>query len=528
MSCCGTDSELIKAIVRELIGELIDTGKVQGPLRDCEGEALPIHERMAKCDDLFTEQDIINITKIVIDSSNLQKALTRCDGTTPVAEGLSIPSCDELEAFKIEILEAIDLCKLTSLTQAEVDAATNKTLIACVDGNKVKVPFPIIDGVPNCVDPVMEMSEDHPPPEEGKLPLVADACDGALWYYMCQINRWVRLELSVGELTQFVTEEVVDPCEELNFITFYDFDGCSKAQRRITLSQLVVLLQNCGIEVQPTICELPSGTQDDVDNATSVMVAACVDGEDMKIPYQDRWSLCGLDEATVPELENAPEGSILYGACVDGEDRKVVPPSVIAGPGTTVTYNKVTNEYTVTSNSTLLPQGMIQLSDSVVGSFSCVHDGLETGGKTFYAPDSHPYSDGSWLYKFLTNTVVFTIAEYPMLAEVGRNINLRYDNVISYYTNVMASNAICPVQWDTVVDVNGVRVLPIIDMYCLGTYDQSQSFNASDTRGIVIQTTGSDLVIEVSSAVMFTADTAFGSTFEIDLQRSAITITPAE
>jgi len=191
----------------------------------------------------------------------------------------------------------------------------------CSDNSRLRIPLeqmcsgtainciPVTDGEPNWT------------PTPDQLPIAVDAPNTTMWFYNCETSSWFALNLSLCQTLEEVDlTNIANVCNIVNVPILYSAAG-QCIEGKITLQEFALRLYEC----IPKICDLPALTQTQVDNADSTTLAACVDGEEHRIPLPPK--ICDFSTLTQAQVNNA--GSVLLGACVDGEEHRIPLPSKI-------------------------------------------------------------------------------------------------------------------------------------------------------------------------------------------------------
>lgn len=211
----------------------------------------------------------------------------------------------------------------------------------CQDNSRLKVPLPelcrtadigcvpVTDGKPDC------------PPESDQLPFSYDPNTKTLWIFECKSRQWVSFgKFSLGELQEVNLDNIRNICSLLNIPVFYNpgsgtIEGsmplgefAKKLMECVALKQKVAILSDGTVSFSvdgldsldpiyvkyenltvtgkgtqadplvikasapvaptPTICALPEKTQAQLEAATKATLGACLDNENVRVPYPEQ------------------------------------------------------------------------------------------------------------------------------------------------------------------------------------------------------------------------------------------------
>ena len=239
-------------------------------------------------------------------------------------------------------------CQDTAKLRTPLDAVCQTTDIGCV---------PIVSGKPQC----------SPMPDE--LPIAYDKTTSTLWLFSCESRTWVAMsKFSMDQLQELNLDNINNICNLLNIGVYYN-PGTGNIQGTVTLSEFTTKLLEClkldtnvlaitqgenntisisiegldglppfyikgdnisftgtGTQTDPLvvhgadpICKWPVASQAQVDAAAAKHLGACLDGENVRVPYPK--TPCEYEQKSEEQVAAATEKNLL--ACVDGQPAKV-------------------------------------------------------------------------------------------------------------------------------------------------------------------------------------------------------------
>lgn len=241
----------------------------------------------------------------------------------------------------------------------------------CEDNSKLRTPLhevcfssdigcvPIVDGKPDC----------EPMPDE--LPFAFDPRTTTLWLFNCRTRKWISFQKFrlCNDLVEVNLENLNNICDILRIPVFFN-SGNECQEGWITLQDLVEQIKKClqlkwqalcvdvdtlkisikglegslppwyvrfenlwpvcgkGTEDDPVViqtydplCKWPVKTVDDIHNATTKHLGACLDDKMVRVPFPPR--PCEFPQLTEEEVAAVPTSEKKLIACVQGEEAKV-------------------------------------------------------------------------------------------------------------------------------------------------------------------------------------------------------------
>lgn len=166
-------------------------------------------------------------------------------------------------------------------------------------------------------------------PNKDQQPFAIDKDTNTLWVYSCN-DEWIPFNVSLCRLGLVDISVLGDICNQLNIPVVYNINGVC-VEGKVTLDNIAQEIAKCldftiieglGIDitgsgtpedpyiVKTAICEFQTMTQAAVDASTSVMIVACVDGQQRLIPLRDIPTIPDLPciPSTIGMPTNTPTG----------------------------------------------------------------------------------------------------------------------------------------------------------------------------------------------------------------------------
>lgn len=244
-------------------------------------------------------------------------------------------------------------CEDTAKLRTPLNAVCQTPDIGCV---------PIVNGKPDC----------KPQPDE--IPVAFDPSTTTLWLFSCKTREWVAFQkFSMCQLSSINLDNIQNICDILQIGVNYN-PGTGCRQGTISLKELAEKILECiqlqtkavsvtangdklkiwvegleplppfyvkgrniwseggsGTEADPLkiathdpICQWPTKSQAQVDNANVKHIGACLDGQMSRVPFPPK--VCELPEKSQAQVNAAANKQMI--ACVNGEGAKVPYPKM--------------------------------------------------------------------------------------------------------------------------------------------------------------------------------------------------------
>lgn len=246
--------------------------------------------------------------------------------------------------------------------------------MACEDTAKLRTPLKSVCQTPDigCVPITNGKPACNPQPDE--IPVAFDPSTTTLWLFSCKTREWVAFQkFSMCQLSSINLDNIQNICDILQIgVSYNPGTGCK--QGTISLKELGEKILECvqlqtravsvtangdklkiwvegleplppfyvegrnlwseggtGTEVDPLkiatydpICEWPTKSQAQVDDANVKHIGACIDGQMSRVPFPPK--VCELPEKSQAQVNAAANKQMI--ACINGEGAKVPYPKM--------------------------------------------------------------------------------------------------------------------------------------------------------------------------------------------------------